>query len=77
MTISKYKKALNFRANAKYLTKDFKVGLYTGTEPDIESKITKEILEETLQEFQTKKPAAGPFESILDNLKKKKNDSDV
>ena len=33
--ILKYKKALNFRANPRYLTRDFIVPLYTGTEPDI------------------------------------------
>ena len=33
--ILKYKKALNFRANPRYLTRDFMVPLYTGTEPDI------------------------------------------
>ena len=33
--IEKYKKALNFRANPRYLTRDFIVPLYTGTEPDI------------------------------------------
>ncbi len=33
--IEKYRKALNFRAKAKYLTRDFIVPKYTGTEPDI------------------------------------------
>jgi len=33
--ILKYKKALNFRANPRYLRRDFIVPLYTGTEPDI------------------------------------------
>jgi len=33
--ILKYKKALNFRANPRYLRRDFMVPLYTGTEPDI------------------------------------------
>jgi hypothetical protein len=33
--IEKYKKYLNFKANPRYLTRDFMVPLYTGTEPDI------------------------------------------
>jgi len=33
--IEKYKKYLNFKANPRYLTRDFIVPLYTGTEPDI------------------------------------------
>jgi hypothetical protein len=33
--IEKYKKYLRFKANAKYLTRDFIVPKYTGTEPDI------------------------------------------
>ena len=35
--IEKYKKYLNFKANPRYLTRDFIVPLYTGTEPDIVS----------------------------------------
>ena len=33
--IEKYKKYLNFKANPRYLRRDFMVPLYTGTEPDI------------------------------------------
>jgi hypothetical protein len=33
--IKKYQKAMNFKANPRYLTRDFIVPLYTGTEPDI------------------------------------------
>ena len=33
--IKKYQKALNFKANPRYLTRDFVVPMYTGTEPDI------------------------------------------
>ena len=33
--IEKYKMYLNFKANPRYLTRDFIVPLYTGTEPDI------------------------------------------
>ena len=33
--IKKYKKYLNFKANPRYLRRDFIVPLYTGTEPDI------------------------------------------
>lgn len=45
MTIDKILKAYNFRANAKYLHKDFIVPKFTGTEPDIEP----DKLEEHLQ----------------------------
>lgn len=55
MSLNKYKKALNFKANPKYLSKDFIVPLYTGTEPDIEPKTTKQILENILEEYQLKK----------------------
>jgi ribosomal protein L10 len=33
--IKKYQKAMNFKANPRYLTRDFVVPMYTGTEPDI------------------------------------------
>ena len=45
MTIDKILKAYNFRANPKYLRKDFIVPLFTGSEPEIEP----EKLEEHLQ----------------------------
>lgn len=45
MTIEKYKKYLNFKARVKYLTKDFKVPLFTGTEKET----TKKELEEYLK----------------------------
>ena len=45
MTIEKYKKYLNFKARAKYLTSDFKVPLFTGTEREF----SKKELEEHLQ----------------------------
>jgi hypothetical protein len=51
MTIEKYRKYLNFKARAKYLTKDFKVPLFTGTEPEIE----KDKLEEHLKNQKNKK----------------------
>ena len=44
MTIEKYKKYLNFKARAKYLTKDFKVPLFTGTEKEISKKELEEYL---------------------------------
>jgi hypothetical protein len=50
MTIEKYKKYLNFKARAKYLTKDFKVPKFTGTEPEIE----KNKLEEHLKKQKNK-----------------------
>ena len=48
--IKKYKKALNYRANPRYLSRDFIVPLYTGTEPDIVPETSVEQLE-TVQEF--------------------------
>ena len=48
--IKKYKKYLNFKANPRYLSRDFIVPLYTGTEPDIVPEASVEQLE-TVQEF--------------------------
>ena len=48
--IKKYKKYLNFKANPRYLRRDFIVPLYTGTEPDIVPEASVEQLE-TVQEF--------------------------
>jgi hypothetical protein len=48
--IKKYKKYLNFKANPRYLRRDFIVPLYTGTEPDIVPETSVEQLE-TVQEF--------------------------
>ena len=48
--IKKYQKAMNFKANPRYLTRDFIVPLYTGTEPDIVPEASVEQLE-TVQEF--------------------------
>lgn len=45
MTIEKYRKYLNFEARAKYLTRDFKVPLFTGTEKEV----SKQELEEHLR----------------------------
>lgn len=45
MTVEKYKKYLNFKARAKYLTKDFKVPLFTGTEKEISKKELEEYLQ--------------------------------
>lgn len=50
MTIDKILKAYKFRANPKYLRKDFIVPLFTGTEPEIE----KEKLEEHLKNEKNK-----------------------
>ena len=40
--IKKYKKYLNFKANPRYLTRDFMVPLYTGTEFNISDDKTAE-----------------------------------
>ena len=52
--LTKYQKAQNFRANAKYLTKDFIVPLYTGTEIEIPKESKTELLEEMIIEYQKK-----------------------
>ena len=51
MTIEKYKKYLNFKARAKYLTRDFKVPLFAGTEKEV----SKQELEEHLKIQKNKK----------------------
>ena len=51
MSIDKILKAYNFRANPKYLRKDFIVPLFTGTEPEIDP----EKLEEHLKNQKNKK----------------------
>jgi len=48
--IEKYKKYLNFKANPRYLRRDFIVPLYTGTEPDIVPETSVEELG-AVQEF--------------------------
>ena len=45
MKIDKILKAYNFRANPKYLRKDFIVPLFTGSEPEIEPEKLEEHLE--------------------------------
>ena len=52
--IKKYKKYLNFKANPRYLSRDFMVPLYTGTEPDI---------------YEDKKPNINDQEIIVDPSK--------
>ncbi len=52
--LTKYQKALNFRANAKYLTKDFIVPKYTGTELEIPKQSRTDLLEEIFKEYQTR-----------------------
>jgi len=51
MTLEKYNKAMKFLSRAKYLTKEFKVPLFTGTEPEID----KKTLEEHLKKQKLKK----------------------
>ena len=48
--IDKYRKYLKFKANPRFLRRDFIVPLYTGTEPDIVPETSVEELE-TVQEF--------------------------
>jgi len=49
--IDKYRKYLKFKANPRFLRRDFIVPLYTGTEPDIVPETGVEELE-TVQEFE-------------------------
>jgi hypothetical protein len=60
--IKKYKKYLNFKANPRYLTRDFIVPLYTGTEPDIldDSNTQREF--SVYKEFPNEMPIVSPKE---------------
>jgi hypothetical protein len=70
--IEKYKKYLNFKANPRYLTRDFIVPLYTGTEPDIVPEASIEQ-QGAVQEF-SEGGRAGNKDTILNTYTKLKKD---
>ena len=55
MSIDKILKAYKFRANPKYLRKDFIVPLFTGTEPEIEQEKLDEHLKNEKNKNNSKK----------------------
>jgi hypothetical protein len=58
--IKKYKKYLNFKANPRYLTRDFIVPLYTGTEPDILDDSNTQRESSVYKEFPNEMPIVSP-----------------
>ena len=58
--IKKYKKYLNFKANPRYLTRDFMVPLYTGTEPDILDDSNTQRESSVYKEFPNDMPIVSP-----------------
>jgi hypothetical protein len=60
--IEKYKKYLNFKANPRYLTRDFMVPLYTGTEPDILDDSNTQRESSVYKEFPNEMPIVSPKE---------------
>jgi len=60
--IEKYKKYLNFKANPRYLTRDFMVPLYTGTEPDILDDSNTQRESSVYKEFPNEMPIISPKE---------------
>jgi hypothetical protein len=60
--IEKYKKYLNFKANPRYLTRDFIVPLYTGTEPDILDDSNTQRESSVYKEFPNDMPIVSPKE---------------
>jgi hypothetical protein len=70
--IKKYKKYLNFKANPRYLRRDFMVPLYTGTEPDIVPEASIEQ-QGAVQEF-SEGGRAGNKDTVLNTYTKLKKD---
>jgi tetratricopeptide (TPR) repeat protein len=60
--IKKYQKAMNFKANPRYLTRDFVVPLYTGTEPDILDDSNTQRESSVYKEFPNEMPIVSPKE---------------
>jgi hypothetical protein len=58
--IKKYQKAMNFKANPRYLTRDFIVPLYTGTEPDILDDSNTQRESSVYKEFPNDMPIISP-----------------
>jgi hypothetical protein len=67
--IEKYKKYLNFKANPRYLTRDFMVPLYTGTEPDIVPETSIEQLETGRTNFNEGSKLTGTDKTLEQNIK--------
>ena len=67
--IKKYKKYLNFKANPRYLTRDFIVPLYTGTEPDIVPKASVEQRETDRTNFSEGSKLTGTNKTLEQNIK--------
>jgi len=58
--IEKYKKYLSFKANPRYLRRDFIVPLYTGTEPDILDDSNTQRESSVYKEFPNDMPIVSP-----------------
>jgi hypothetical protein len=67
--IKKYQKAMNFKANPRYLTRDFIVPLYTGTEPDIVPEASIEQLETDRTNFSEGSKLTGTDKTLEQNIK--------
>jgi hypothetical protein len=67
--IKKYQKAMNFKANPRYLTRDFIVPLYTGTEPDIVPEASVEQLETGRTNFNEGSKLTGTDKTLEQNIK--------
>jgi len=67
--IKKYMKAMRFKANPRYLTRDFIVPLYTGTEPDIVPEASVEQLETDRTNFSEGSKLTGTDKTLEQNIK--------
>jgi hypothetical protein len=67
--IKKYMKAMRFKANPRYLTRDFIVPLYTGTEPDIVPEASVEQLETGRTNFNEGSKLTGTDKTLEQNIK--------
>jgi hypothetical protein len=67
--IKKYMKAMRFKANPRYLTRDFIVPLYTGTEPDIVPEASVEQLETDRANFSEGSKLTGTDKTLEQNIK--------
>jgi hypothetical protein len=67
--IKKYMKAMRFKANPRYLRRDFIVPLYTGTEPDIVPEASVEQLETDRTNFSEGSKLTGTDKTLEQNIK--------
>jgi hypothetical protein len=67
--IKKYMKAMRFKANPRYLRRDFIVPLYTGTEPDIVPETSVEQLETDRTNFSEGSKLTGTDKTLEQNIK--------